>query len=250
MRRHRRHRLVVSRVSGRSRQDQDAKCECHRRRRLLRFSGIVFVFVVLVVVVARGEGNTRQSRRRGIVPRSRRDRGEAVSRIRRVLRFVRCDEVRAPPVPPPTTTAARRRRRRRRRRRHLLGRRDHRECDGGEAVPGRAPRVDCRRRTIGNALLGDRVPPRPYQDADTVAAARLPGVRAGHGPRRVGRRPTARMAGAVPRVRDNDDEGVPGERYHLPDVRDDVGGAGTHAVIFDVMMIFGYAVRTNTNTYY
>ena len=67
----------------------------------------------------------------------------------------------------------------------------------GEAAPGRAPRVDCRRRTIGNALLGDRVPPRPDQDADTVAATRLPGARAGYGPRRVGRCPTARMAGTV-----------------------------------------------------
>ena len=29
----------------------------------------------------------------------------------------------------------------------------------GEAAPGRAPRVDCRRGTITNALLGNRVPP-------------------------------------------------------------------------------------------
>ena len=67
----------------------------------------------------------------------------------------------------------------------------------GEAAPGQAPRVDCSLRTIGNALLDDRVPPRPDQDADTVAATRLPGARAGYGPHRVGSRPMARMAGAV-----------------------------------------------------
>ena len=129
------------------------------------------------------------------------------------------------------------------RRRHL----------GGEAAPGRAPRVDCRRRTIGNALLGDRVPPRPDQDADTVAAARLPEARAEHGPRRVGRRPEARMAGAVSRVRDNDDEGVPGERDHLPDVRDDVGGAGAHTMLTcdngKLCALINF-VNTWCNTYY
>ena len=41
----------------------------------------------------------------------------------------------------------------------------------------------------------------------------------------------ARVAGAVPQVRDNNSEGVPSERDHLTNVQDDVGGAGVRAML-------------------